>query len=109
MTLELGEGFRLGEGKNRWSNVHVGDLGELIGLLVGAAVEEKEVDGIWGKDVIYFPENGAMVSGLSRWAWMILMILLDVWRTLGEDCQGGSYPGPYSEGHCRQSHRCERG
>ena len=86
VTLELGEGFRLGEGKNRWSNVHVGDLGELIGVLVGAAKEGKEEDGIWGKDGIYFPENGAIVSGLWRWAWMILITLSDVWRTFGKDC-----------------------
>ena len=62
MTLELEQGFRLGEGKNSWSNVHVGDIGGLIQLLVGAAIEGKEEDGIWGEDGIYFPENGSMVS-----------------------------------------------
>ena len=60
--MKLNEGFRLGEGKNSWSNVHVNDLSDLIGSLVEAAAAGKTTDGQWGKDGIYFPENGNMVG-----------------------------------------------
>lgn len=58
-TLKLKEGFRLGEGKNNWSNIHVHDLSDLIVSLVDAAAEGKS--GLWNKEGIYFPENGNMV------------------------------------------------
>lgn len=60
-TLKLGEGFKLGDGKNSWSNVHVNDLSDLITALVDAAAAGKTDDGLWGKDGIYFPEHGNMV------------------------------------------------
>ncbi|KAJ4356107.1 uncharacterized protein N0V89_004135 [Didymosphaeria variabile] len=62
-TLKLKEGFRLGEGKNRWSNIHVNDLSDLVASLVEAAAEGETADGQWGKDGIYFPENGNMTFG----------------------------------------------
>ncbi|KAL1606849.1 hypothetical protein SLS60_004258 [Paraconiothyrium brasiliense] len=61
-TLQLQEGFRLGEGKNNWSNIHVNDLSDLIASLVESAAKGETADGLWGKDGIYFPENGNMVS-----------------------------------------------
>ena len=64
MTLELGEGFRLGEGRNVWSNIHIHDLSELIAALVDAAAKGKTAEGLWRKDAIYFPENGEMVHFL---------------------------------------------
>jgi hypothetical protein len=59
VTLKLKEGFRLGEGKNNWSNIHVNDLSDLIVSLVDAAIEGKP--GIWNKDGVLFAENGNMV------------------------------------------------
>ncbi|KAF2179689.1 NAD(P)-binding protein [Zopfia rhizophila CBS 207.26] len=61
LTLQEKEGFRLGEGRNSWSNIHVHDLSNLVLELVGAATSAKS--GVWNKDGIYFPENGQMEFG----------------------------------------------
>ena len=61
-TLKLNQGFRLGEGENSWSTIHVQDLSDLIALLVDAAANSKK--GLWNKDGIYFPENGKMVGSI---------------------------------------------
>jgi len=58
-TLKVGQGFKLGDGKNIWSNVHVRDLGDFICALVQAAVEHR--DGIWNEQGVYNVENGQMV------------------------------------------------
>lgn len=60
VTLELKEGFRLGEGKNAWSNVHVRDLSAVVALLVDAAAASKP--GLWNELGIYAPGNGKMVK-----------------------------------------------
>ncbi|KAH7355820.1 NAD dependent epimerase/dehydratase family protein [Pyrenochaeta sp. MPI-SDFR-AT-0127] len=57
-TLKLGHGFRLNDGKNIWSNIHVHDLASLVVLLVSAAKEGK--DGLWNDDGVYNVENGEM-------------------------------------------------
>lgn len=59
-TLQLGHGFKLNDGENIWSNVHVQDLSNLVSLLVKAAIEGKE--GMWNEDGIYNVENGELVS-----------------------------------------------
>lgn len=59
-TLKLGHGFRLNEGKNIWSNIHVHDLASLVSLLVGAAKDGK--DGFWNEDGVFNVENGELVS-----------------------------------------------
>lgn len=59
-TLKLGHGFKLNEGKNIWSNVHVHDLASLVSLLVGAAKDGK--DGFWNEDGVFNVENGELVS-----------------------------------------------
>lgn len=59
-TLKLGHGFKLNEGKNVWSNVHVHDLASLVSLLVDAAKDGK--DGFWNEDGVFNVENGELVS-----------------------------------------------
>lgn len=59
-TLKLGHGFKLNEGKNIWSNIHVHDLASLVSLLVGAANKGK--DGFWNENGIFNVENGELVS-----------------------------------------------
>jgi hypothetical protein len=59
-TMKLGHGFKLNEGKNIWSNIHVHDLANLVSLLVGAAKEGK--DGFWNEDGVFNVENGELVS-----------------------------------------------
>lgn len=56
--LKLGQGFKLNEGKNIWSNIHVQDLASLVAALVHAAKEGR--DGIWNDDGVYNVENGEM-------------------------------------------------
>ncbi|XPS81320.1 hypothetical protein M3J07_013284 [Ascochyta lentis] len=60
-TLNLGHGFKLNEGKNIWSNVHVHDLASLVSLLVGAAKDGE--DGFWNKEGIFNVENGELAFG----------------------------------------------
>ncbi|KAF2123841.1 NAD dependent epimerase/dehydratase family protein [Dothidotthia symphoricarpi CBS 119687] len=57
-TLQRGRGFKLNDGENIWSNVHVSDLANLVCLLVSAATEGRE--GLWNKDGVYNMENGEM-------------------------------------------------
>lgn len=59
-TLKLGHGFKLNEGSNIWSNVHVHDLANLVSLLVVAAKDGK--DGFWNEDGVFNVENGELVS-----------------------------------------------
>ena len=58
-TLKLGHGFKLNEGKNIWSNIHVHDLASLVSLLVGAAKDGK--DGFWNEEGVFNVENGELV------------------------------------------------
>ncbi|PSN64165.1 NAD(P)-binding protein [Corynespora cassiicola Philippines] len=62
IALKLQKGFRLGEGNNRWSYLHVHDLSDLVAKLVDAAVE-RQATGIWNQEGIYLPENGNMKFG----------------------------------------------
>lgn len=65
VTLEMGHGFKLNNGENVWSNVHVRDVGSLVLLLVEAALANK--DGLWNEQGVYNVENGKMVSDVSVW------------------------------------------
>lgn len=59
-TLQLGHGFKLNEGQNIWSNIHVHDLSNLVSLLVEAAKDGR--DGFWNHDGVFNVENGELVS-----------------------------------------------
>lgn len=61
VTLELGHGIRLLAGKSAWSTIHISDLGELVRLLVQAAVKDADVG--WNSEGIYNAENGKMQFG----------------------------------------------
>lgn len=63
-TLKLGHGFKLNEGKNIWSNIHVHDLASLVSLLVGAAKDGK--DGFWNENGVFNVENGELVSPFAK-------------------------------------------
>ncbi|KAJ4350810.1 hypothetical protein N0V95_004423 [Ascochyta clinopodiicola] len=60
-TLDLGHGFKLNDGQNIWSNIHVHDLANLVSMLVGAARDGK--DGFWNKEGIFNVENGELAFG----------------------------------------------
>lgn len=60
VTLQRGEGFRVGAGKSVWSNVNVRDLGLLAADLAKAAAEGRS--GCWNRDGVYAVENGKLVS-----------------------------------------------
>ncbi|KAF2167142.1 hypothetical protein M409DRAFT_22573 [Zasmidium cellare ATCC 36951] len=61
VTLQQGEGFRVGAGKSAWSNVHVQDLGLLAADLAKAAAEDRS--GCWNHDGVYAVENGGLEFG----------------------------------------------
>lgn len=76
VTLENGEGFRVGAGKSIWSNVHIQDLGLLTSDLVKAATEGR--DGCWNRDGVYAVETGKLVSWVSRQDATIIDIVADL-------------------------------
>ncbi|USP78645.1 hypothetical protein yc1106_05919 [Curvularia clavata] len=70
-TLERMKGFVVGEGLNRWHEVHVQDLSELFLALVTAALSPDGGKATWNKEGYYFAENGEFSWG-------------DVGRKIGE-------------------------
>lgn len=61
-TLKRGRGFAVGEGKARWSGVHVQDLSELFRKLVEAGAAGGG-EASWGAEGYYFAENGEFEWG----------------------------------------------
>ena len=61
--LQDGQGFRFNAGLNRWSTIHIGDLGEVVNRLVEAASTEKSISSdLWNDRGIYLPATGIAVS-----------------------------------------------
>ena len=60
VTLEKGEGFRVGAGKSVWSTIHVRDLGAVFGKLAQAADEDKA--DAWNENGVYCVESGKKVG-----------------------------------------------
>ncbi|KAL2433515.1 Oxidase ucsJ [Exophiala dermatitidis] len=60
-TIQDGEGFRLGKGLNKWSNIHVQDLGQLFLKLTEAALNGSTQG--WNDEGIYLPANGELAFG----------------------------------------------
>jgi nucleoside-diphosphate-sugar epimerase len=73
-TLKLGYGFKLHDGKNAWSNVHVADFAKVVCLLIKAAIQGRN-DGLWNQDGIYHPENGKMVYDLPHCTSIVIMLI----------------------------------
>lgn len=61
-VIKRGKGFQVGEGKNRWTHIHVHDLSELYVKLVEEAVRGGG-DATWDDKGYYFAENGEYVWG----------------------------------------------
>ena len=64
-VLNDGSGFRFNAGLNRWSTIHIGDLGELLTKLVASAITQaagSSVADLWNDQGFYLPDNGAVVS-----------------------------------------------
>ena len=61
IALERGHPVKVGEGLNRWSNIHVHDLGRLIASLTDAALKGDQRQGIWGDNGIYLSAAGELV------------------------------------------------
>lgn len=53
-AVQRGRAARIGEGLNRWGNVHIHDLADLFGLLVEDAVRGGDGSEVWGKRGLYF-------------------------------------------------------
>lgn len=62
-TLKRMKGFVVGEGKNRWTQVHVQDLSELFLALVTAALSPDGGKATWNQEGYYFAENGEFCWG----------------------------------------------
>ena len=61
IALERSHPVKVGEGLNRWSNIHVHDLGRLIASLTDAALKGDQRQGIWGDNGIYLSAAGELV------------------------------------------------
>ena len=59
--LKTGKGFQVGEGRAKWTNVHIFDLSDLfVSLLRQALIQDSKATS--GADGYYFAENGEHVS-----------------------------------------------
>lgn len=61
ITLQTGAGFRVGAGKNAWSNVHIQDLGAFFKAVLEAIASDKA--DCWNEQGIYVVENGSAAFG----------------------------------------------
>lgn len=102
-TLQLGHGFRLNEGKNIWSNIHVRDLASLVSLLVEAAKDSKK--GFWNKDGVFNVENGELVSTQTAFVGMKANVP-GFWGLKHFDRKRGTQAGPYQIRRQTRDHRC---
>ena len=60
--LKDGHGFKFNAGLNRWSTIHIGDLGEVVKKLVEAASTDKSISpDLWDDQGIYLPATGIAV------------------------------------------------
>lgn len=64
VALERGHPVKVGEGLNRWNNIHVHDLGRLISSLADAALGGDQRQELWGENGIYLSAAGEMVRTL---------------------------------------------
>jgi nucleoside-diphosphate-sugar epimerase len=62
VTLARGHGIRVGQGANRWGNVHVRDVGRLFFALAEAAVSQNSHEMLWGEAGVYLAGVGEIVS-----------------------------------------------
>jgi nucleoside-diphosphate-sugar epimerase len=62
-TLKRMKGFVVGEGVNRWTEVHVQDLSEVFLALVTAALSPDGGKATWNQEGYYFAENGEFCWG----------------------------------------------
>ena len=61
--LQDGHGFRFNAGLNRWSTIHIGDLGEVVNKLVEATSTDQSISlDLWNDHGIYLPGTGIAVS-----------------------------------------------
>lgn len=65
-TLERKRGLQVGKGQNRWGNVHVQDLGELVVLLVEQALADKTGQELWNLNGVYLMGVGEVVSSINQ-------------------------------------------
>lgn len=57
-TLERGKGFQVGQGRNKWRNVHIQDLSVVYLRLVEEATKPDGGGATWGSEGYYFAESG---------------------------------------------------
>lgn len=75
-TLTKGRGLQIGKALNRWSIIHIGDLGELFVSLVEAALNGQPSEKVWNADGIYVAGVGETVCTLTIIRYTILSILV---------------------------------
>lgn len=74
-TLSRGRGLQIGKALNRWSIIHISDLGELFVSLVEAALNGQPSENVWNSDGIYVAGVGETVC-ISQLQYRILLIEL---------------------------------
>ncbi|KAJ5548489.1 hypothetical protein N7513_005723 [Penicillium frequentans] len=56
--LKRGRGFTVGEGKNIWDHIYIGDLAKACVLLIEEALKPQGGSSQWGSEGYYFVESG---------------------------------------------------
>jgi nucleoside-diphosphate-sugar epimerase len=54
---------RINQGFSRWNHVHIKDLSKVYGLLVQAALDQRQDSEVWGRHGYFLTENGEHVWG----------------------------------------------
>jgi len=62
-ALSRGKGFVVGDGENKWTQVHVQDLSDVYLGLVTAALTPGGKKATWNEEGYYFAENGEFIWG----------------------------------------------
>ena len=84
--LRDGRGFQINAGLNRWSTIHIGDLGEVVNELVKAASLDKSASSdLWNDQGIYLPATDIVVSGNWFSMCFVAETLAELWRPLSMD------------------------
>ncbi|PHH61806.1 hypothetical protein CDD81_7970 [Ophiocordyceps australis] len=62
-TLQRGRGLRVGQGLNRWGNIHIGDMGRIFSSLALKADSRDNNEATWGDEGLYLAGVGELTFG----------------------------------------------
>ncbi|CAH0038341.1 unnamed protein product, partial [Clonostachys rhizophaga] len=79
-SLKRRQAFTLGPGVNRWGNIHIRDLSEMILRLIEKAVERHTDNDVWGQDGIYLTGVGERIAAAAFYLGLLPDASVEVMR-----------------------------